>query len=277
MYTLAECEKFWEEAGQHGSPPERVERAKTWLPYYTWLVEQQKKMPVTSEAEADGFPSLLLREGMIHPEDTVLDIGAGPGSASLFFAANCRSVMALDMSEASLALLSERAEKRGLSNLIPVQAAWEEFHTEQPFDVTYSSMCPAICNPEELRRLERITRRRCCLVTVMRGSYDKHRKAMMKELDIHPKGGMLTEPIHYFNVLYLMGRRPAVFCRTETHAYDVTEEIFLTQYSVYFKIFGVSEEHSLPFLRDYYSRHAEDGVLHDESRLHYTLITWTVN
>ena len=276
MYTLAECEKLWEEAGQHGSPSERIERAKTWLPYYTWLVEQQKKKPVSTEENLDGFPALLLREGLIYPEDTILDIGAGPGSDSLFFAAHCRSVTALDMSSDSLQFLSEQAEKMGLVNLIPLQAAWEQFRPEEPFDVSYSSMCPAIGNLEELRRLESITRRLCCLVTVMRGSYDKHRKAMMKELDLHPKGGMLTEPIHYYNALYLTGRQPSVFCRTVSHTYDISEETFLEQYSVYFKIFGIDKERSIPFLRDYFSRNAQDGVLHDESCLHYTLITWTV-
>lgn len=49
--------------------------------------------------------------------------------------------------------------------------------------------------------IEELSRRSCALVAVSRGSYDKHRKQMTAELNIRPKGGMVTEPVYYYNAL----------------------------------------------------------------------------
>ena len=131
MYTLDECEKIWDEVGQHGTPEERIERAKTWLPYYAWAAEPLKTAPVREEEDTDGFPAFLLREGLVGPEDSVLDIGAGMGGDSLDFAAHCRKVTALELSSDCLEVLRHRAEGLGLTNIEPVQTPWEEYRTEE--------------------------------------------------------------------------------------------------------------------------------------------------
>ena len=274
MYSLEECERLWAEAGQHGAPEVRIERAKAWLPYYAYLAEPTKTMPARQPEDEDGFPAVLIREGMVRPEDSVLDIGAGMGGDSLYFAAHCRSVTALELSGDCLEVLRRRAEGLGLKNIETVQLPWEEYRPAERFDVCYSSMCPAICNVEELRRMESMAGRLCCLVTVTRGSCDRHRKAMMAQLGIKPKGGMVTELIHYFNALYLMGRQPNVLCRTVHREYDVPAEKLLEQYPIYFKIFGVEEDVSVPFLRGYLDRHAENGLLHEESHINFAMIRW---
>lgn len=274
MYSLEECERLWAEAGQHGAPEDRIARAKAWLPYYAYLAGPMKTMPVCQPEDEDGFPAVLIRDGLIRPEDSVLDIGAGMGGDSLCFAAHCRSVTALELSGDCLEVLRRRAEELGIKNIETVQLPWEDYRPAERFDVCYSSMCPAICSVEELRRMESMAERLCCLVTVMRGSYDKHRKAMMAGLGIKPKGGMVTELIHYFNALYLMGRQPDVLCRSLRREYDVPVEKLLEQYPIYFKIFGMEEDVSVPFLRGYLDRHAENGLLHEESYINYAMIRW---
>ena len=274
MYNLEECERLWEEAGQHGAPPERIQRAKAWLPYYSWLAGPYKTADYSLPAEGNSFPSYLIREGLVKPSDRVLDIGAGMGGDSLCFAAHCEHVTAVELRPDSLEVLRHRATLCSLANITPVLTAWENYHSEELFDVSYSAMCPAICNVDELRRMESVTKRLCCLVAVMRGSYDKHRKAMMTELGIQPKGGMTTELIHYYNALYLMGRQPNVLCRTQHYEYDVPVEKLMEQYPIYFKIFGVEEGRSQAFLCDYLARHAENGLLHEESRIHFAWLWW---
>ena len=277
MYSLEECERIWDEAGQHGEPSERVKRAEAWLPYYAYIAGPMLHAPFSLEHTADGFPAYLIREKLVRPEDSVLDIGAGMGGDTLRFASHCRSVTALEVSSACLDVLRHRAEGLDLHNIEIVQKPWEEFEVQKQFDVSFSSMCPAICNVEELRRMESMTKRLCCLVAVMRGSYDKHRKAMMAELGIQPKGGMTTEMIHYYNALYLMGRQPNVLCRTMHSEYAVPVERLMEQYPIYFRIFGVEENRSIPFLKDYLARHAENGLLQEESHIHFALLTWNVS
>lgn len=169
MYSLEECERIWDEAGQHGAPEERIARAKAWLPYYAFLAGPFQNAPFSLPENDESFPSILLREKLVRPEDSVLDIGAGMGGDSLAFAAHCRSVTSLELCGDCLDVLRHRAEGLGLSNIQTVQQPWEEYQAAEAFDVCYSSMCPAICNVEELRRMESMARRLCCLVTVMRG------------------------------------------------------------------------------------------------------------
>ena len=276
MYSLEECEQIWDEAGQHGEPADRIRRAEAWLPYYAYIAGPMLHAPFSLEHTADGFPAYLIWEKLVRPEDSVLDIGAGMGGDTLRFASHCRSVTALELSGACLDVLRHRAEGLDLHNIEIVQKPWEEFEAQKQFDVSFSSMCPAICNVQELRRMEGMTKRLCCLVAVMRGSYDKHRKAMMTELGIQPKGGMTTELIHYYNALYLMGRQPNVLCRTMHSEYAVPVERLMEQYPIYFRIFGVEEDRSIPFLKDYLARHAENGLLHEESHIHFAWLWWDV-
>lgn len=275
MYSLDECARLWEEAGRHGDAFERIARAQRWLPYYAFLAASVPEEPFALPQEDDSFPSLLIREGLVRREDAVLDIGAGMGGDTLRFAANCRSVTALELSGDSLRVLRRRAKDLGLENIETLQMPWEEHARAERFDVCYSAMCPAICNVEELRRMEGLSKRLCCLVTVTRGSYDKHRKAMMTELGLRSRGGMVTEAIHYYNALYLLGRQPEVRCRTAHREYAISRERVLAQYPIYFRIFGIEPERSLPFLEDYLDRNAPDGLLHEESHLNFAMLTWT--
>ena len=275
MYTLENCAKEWEDAGKHGTVSERMERTKLWLPYYAHIAAQQSGNPYTPSASAERFVSELVRSGLLRPEDRVLDIGAGMGAYTLELAKHCRRVTALDPSKPCLDILMQRGKACGLADrLEPVCGMWEDFPGEETFDLVITSMCPAICNPEELRRMESLARRGCCIITVMRGSIDRHRSAMMAGLSIRPKGGMVTEAIHYYHALYLMGRQPNVSCRTEKESYSIPEKTLLTQYPIYFRIFGVEEEVSLPFLKQYLAQHEEGGGLPEESTIHYAMITW---
>ncbi len=51
-------------------------------------------------------------------------------------------------------------------------------------------------------------------------------------------------------------------------------EKIMEQYPIYFKIFGVEEDRSIPFLADYLSRHAENGQLREESHIHFAWLWW---
>jgi hypothetical protein len=277
MYTLEDCSEIWVAAGKHGTPEERIARSKKWMPYYDYLADKiQAKEPVLTD-EPSPFVERLLRENVITDQYTLFDIGAGMGGYDLEFARHCKHITAMEPNSACLKVLRNNAEKLGLSNIETVQTAWEDFNPDRQYDVTFSSMCPAICNVDELRRMETMTRRSCCLITVTRGSYDKHRKAMMAELNIKPQGGMVTEAIHYINALYLMGRQPNVKCVTTHRTSRVSVERVMEQYPIYFRIFGVPERESEAFLKDYLAHHAQNGYLEDESLLKQALIYWNVS
>lgn len=271
MYTLENCEKQWHEAVQYGTAEERIACTKRWEPYYAYLAEKASPLETLQEPP---FVTHLVKEGVLTPDTTLLDIGAGMGTYALPFASICREVTALEPVGVCLQVLRERAEQQELANLCAVHEFWERFAPEKKYDVTFASMCPAICNTEELRRMEALTNRVCCLVAVQRGSYDFHRKAMMAGLQIKPQGGMTTEAIHYINALYLMGRQPNVKFLEFRRKSKVSAERVREQYPIYFAIFGVPREKSVPYLENYLAEHAVDGFLEDESYLRQALIWW---
>jgi ubiquinone/menaquinone biosynthesis C-methylase UbiE len=51
------------------------------------------------------------------PESRVLEVACGPGSLALAFAARCREVLGLDLTEAPLTIAERNRDRRGLTNL----------------------------------------------------------------------------------------------------------------------------------------------------------------
>lgn len=291
-YTLENCSELWAQAGNHGTPEERISRTTEWMPYYEYLakcrmddqnygqdsglMQQEDKALEHSAGEVNPFVEFMCREGIIHRECTLLDVGAGVGDLDLELARYCGKVTALEPARACLDVLERNAASAGLTNIEIICDFWERFQTDKCYDVTFASMCPAICSVEELFRMEALTGKTCCILTVTRGSVDKHRKAMMTELGIKPRGGMVSEAIHYINALYLMGRQPNVKCITTRRTSRVSAERVLEQYPIYFKIFGVTKEESTAFLHNYLERNAVDGCLEDETVMNQALIYWEV-
>ena len=272
---MAEIEKEWEETHLYGDLSTRLERAKRWLPYYAFLAEGASVGGDLTGLLHNEFTDRLIREKKLLPEDSVLDIGAGTGNYTIPMAAACREAAALDVSPESLRVLSSRAEALGLTNIRTVELPWEEYRPESPYDLVFSSMCTAICSTEELLRMESMAKRCCGIVTVMPGSRDSHRKAILSGLDIHPDG-MIGDALTFYQILYHLGRYPETACRTVRYTTAFTRERFFAQYRAYLPIFGVREDIYLPYLERYWTENAVNGTLSETTELHLAMITWSV-
>lgn len=70
---------------------------------------------------------------------TVVDLGAGTGVFAMAAAPRCRRVVAVDVSAPMLRSLEGEAERRGITNIEPVQAGFLTYqHTGDPPDVVFS-------------------------------------------------------------------------------------------------------------------------------------------
>ena len=275
MYlTLEECAAAWEKVGGHGTKEERIARNVRWIPFYSYVAQGQLQSNAGPDPHAKEVARILKEAGVLESGETLLDLGCGTGGFSLAFAEQGIQVTAVDMDHPSLLVLSNRARANGLG-IETQQAMWEQYDPETKFNVVFSSMCPAICDYQELLRFEGMGREYGCLIAVSRGSYDKHRKQLIQELEVKPKG-MTTEAMWYYNMLYLMGRQPNVWNFTRHFEYRAPVEKLVEQNKVYFEIFGISPEESEPKLRAYYERHAIDGLVPDESHINTQLIWWKI-
>ncbi len=266
------CEE-WAEEGQYGTIEERVARSKRWLAYYDMMAKRQDDT-WSDEGIQSKIAEYLAGKGYISEQLSALDIGAGCGGFTLSLAQRSAWVRALDMSAQSLLVIRRRAQKAGIGNILCAQEAWERFGDEQSYGFVFSAMCPAICNYDELRRMEKLSRGYCGLVTVARGSYDLHRRELMRRLDVRPAGGMATEAQRYFDILTLMGRKPEIATYIFHEEYDRDPEEFCQTNEVYLSLFDMDPVRASEGIRAYREEVVEDGVIHDVSHLNLALITW---
>ena len=277
MRTREEIAREWEEAFGCADPAERSANARKWIPYYSFLAGRQAGRPFDASADPDGVTAELESSGLIYPGCRVLDIGAGMGDRALRFAARGAEVTAVELCPACCDLMESRAGESGRVSVI--RSAWEDFQApEGSFDLVFASMCPAICGFEELLRMEALSRGSCAIVTVLPGSYDLRRREMMSELGIRPRG-MVTPGDRYAEALEALGRDLSFSVRESRSERSVPAELILEQYPVYFSIFGINEERSREYLKDYLERKAaegilKDGMLSDESFMRTVLISW---
>ena len=275
MYlTLEECAAAWETAGGHGTKEERIAQNAHWIPFYSYVAQEQLNNLSGPDPQAKGVAQILRDAGVLESGGTLLDLGCGTGGFSLAFAQQGMQVTAVDMDHPSLLVLSNRAKANGLE-IETERTMWERYNPKSKFDVVFSSMCPAICDYRELLRFEGMGSKYGCLIAVSRGSYDKHRKQLIQELEVKPKG-MTTEAMWYYNMLYLMGRQPNVWNFTRHFEYQAPIDKLVEQNKVYFEIFGISPEESESKLRKYYECHAVDGMVPDESHINTQLIWWKI-
>ena len=287
MLTLDDHLKNWDEAIRPGSIQERLERTERWMPYYSAMAEKQSNMIAAQSGRkressapcaghgAEAFVSMLKEHGCLDPSFTVLDIGAGSGGFSLALAPFVSRITALDPCKASLDLLMKRAVHAGADNIECVNSPWELYDSDEQFDIAAASMCPAICDLDALRKMEKLAKKRCVIVTVFPSSVDPHRRRMMRELGIRPRG-MVTPAGHYMSVLYALDRCPEVFRESFSSVSRITRERALEHYTKYFAVFGVDAARSADYINGYFDRYAQDGVITEESRMDMAMITWTI-
>jgi ubiquinone/menaquinone biosynthesis C-methylase UbiE len=95
------------------------------------------------DAKMDAQPAeeirLLQDAGVLGPESSVVDLGAGSGQFALAVAEVCKRVVAVDVSPLMLGQLREKLEFSQLSNVETIDAGFLTYHhAGDPADVVYS-------------------------------------------------------------------------------------------------------------------------------------------
>ena len=87
---------------------------------------------------AASDPLLARLRQVVRPDDTVIDVGCGPGRFALALAPAVHHVTGVDPSPAMLSLLRRQARRDGLDNVTAVAGPWQEVQVD-PADVVLCS------------------------------------------------------------------------------------------------------------------------------------------
>lgn len=180
--------------------------------FRTVLDGQQQRWNKTYAQEPDFFgeetsypakrtAEILKKEG----KKSILEIGAGQGRDSLFFAKNGFLVLALDYSENAVQAINEKAQILGLSNSIT--ALCHDIRKNLPFadesfDACYCHMlyCMALCISELetlFREVRRVLKPNGLSIFTVRHTGDAHYgKGIHLGEDIYENDGFI---VHFFN------------------------------------------------------------------------------
>ena len=274
--SLESLARAWEHAGSHGDEKTHIERNARWLPYYSFLATGREEASAAIDPHAEEIAQTLLARGLIASGESALDIGSGTGGFTHAFASHGLRVTALEMDERSLRVCEAQAEQLSLPPIQYQNEMWETFRPKEKFDFVFTSMCPAICNYEELLRMESYANRACGIIAVTHGSYDLHRKRLMELFHVRPQGGMTTEALWYYEALYLEGRQPDVQSFSRMFAYETPLDEAIERNERYFEIFGIPARESRGILSEYFAPIAKDGLVQDETLLNTALLSWRV-
>jgi 16S rRNA G527 N7-methylase RsmG len=154
---------------------------------------------------SDTYTRQMLEFIEVCPEDTVIDIGCGPGTLAIPLAKKVKSVTALDISAEMLRYVAENARESGLDNINCVNMGWEDVKVGEnlePHDIVLISRCLIRDNNyHNLSSYDTLARKGVYLTyPLVHNTTDEHiYKYMGKSVWLYPPY------ICVYNMLYQMG------------------------------------------------------------------------
>jgi len=111
----------------------------------------------------DSSRDLILSK--IHPDSTVLDIGAGTGAWAGLIAPHVRQVTAVEPSPSMIGVMRESLEEEGITNVEIIQGEWPDVSVEQhDYSLCSHAMYGYPDLPQFIRPMETYTRNICFLL-----------------------------------------------------------------------------------------------------------------
>lgn len=104
----------------------------------------------------------LKERGIIFHNKTLLDVGCGTGIYTLHLAKEALHVKALDFSIEMLNILKADAKKEGLLPKLTIEyTTWEDFQSDTPFNILFSSMSPALRSHLDFEKFHALANEYC--------------------------------------------------------------------------------------------------------------------
>lgn len=170
-----------------------------------------------SDNRIDETAAYLRSQGLLRAGDIVADIGCGPGRFAAEFAKSAGHVTGIDLSPRMAQYGTAFAEENGLDNISFISCDFKtvdvkEMKWHKQFDLVFSSITPALSDPECLEKAEEMSRAYCFNSSFVRANDSVAEAALSYALPCVKKPPIWNGQSFYalFNILWLRGRFPQV-------------------------------------------------------------------
>jgi SAM-dependent methyltransferase len=275
MTGLAAAEMAWDEARAR-SPLRRYGHWNPeWFEYWDYIGTQYPGGDGPVDPLYDDILSRLRRSGKLVPEDSVLDIGCGPGTFTLPIAGTAAFVTGIDPSQIMLSKAASSAASSDVRNLRTIKTTWERYRPEAPYDLVFSAFCPAIYDRHTLWKMEQASSRSCCYVA---GDVGQFRLLSQIWADVSGESQTFDAwDISYpFELLQEAGRNPQLYLFRERsphiiRAGDMVDELF-----AYFRSFAGPDRAGREQIRRYLTARSKGGYIELNRERKIWMLSWNV-
>ena len=178
-------------------------------------LREDKKRKARSDRRVSETAAWLRAHGLLAGNQTAVDIGCGPGRFVTEFARTAKHVTGIDLSP-NMARYGQRcAEENGLHNTDFIACDFKtadikERGWEKAFDLVFSSITPAVCTPEDVARIETMSRAYCFNSSFIHADDPLAVEALAEAMPGEDYGKAWDGRVFYsmFNLLWLRGRTP---------------------------------------------------------------------
>ncbi len=272
-------EEFWVRAWQETRESSILQvTQKTdpsrWLAFYDNVSAIWLEMTGAGWVLAGNITRLLLQNGLIGPEKTVLDIGCGPGALAISLAERGIRVTALDSSQKMLDCLMSESRCRGAQGITPVLADWSRYTSASLHDLVVAAFFPQAMTPSGIRRLESLSKGRCALVTGCGKEAFPIRGRLWRRLmnDPLPRTGRHLSCA--FNYLLTSGRSPNLMHLCWPINVNLPMDTVIDYYRHYFAIFGIDHQAVDEAIQIEMAEYIRENRCQSSGKMEVALIWW---
>ncbi len=265
----------WQEASS-ASPfkASQSQRAGQWREFYDQVGQAWLHAWGQPWTLGEQVTSLLLKEGLVSPGRSVLDLGCGPGAIAAPLAHAGVKVTALDSAPGMIEAVRDEAQRRGLDNLRAQCQCWSQLIPLPQCDLALAAFFPPALSPAGLSRLEALSRKHCALVLGCGEEPFAFRRELWEKVmqEPYPSGGFhLACALNY---LLALGRRPNLRHLEWQGRLDRPLDEAQDFYRRYFALFGREGQAVEQDIAQVLAAHAQGGRLRAQGLVRVALLWW---
>ncbi|NNG02174.1 MAG: class I SAM-dependent methyltransferase [Desulfobacteraceae bacterium] len=277
MMDTAFWKDAWEEARTSSSLYQTPVDPDKWRAFWDFFAPVYARRNREDREFHNRIVDHLVSRRVLRENDRVLDVGCGPGTYTLPLADHCRKVVGLDTAPVMLETMQGEAAREGMGHRIAVDnREWAAIPESPDYDVVFGALTPAIKDYACLMKMNRVSRRYCCLISFKGRYHSTLRDGLWRwimDCDIH---SMAFDTQFPFNILYHDGFLPdvAFFPYERTVVEDAA---YVKQhFRRYFAIFTQNRGHCGERIDAFIDEHAENNRVQDFQHGVLGVISWPV-